>query len=159
MLWIEELLVLGEKSPLPIQRAISIESRDRTTPVKVRSRRANMGDSIVGFDVGNSTVKVGWFVKNRVEGIRTSRPHSADAIEEFIDLALSDRPFRSAYIATVNKPASDRLQHVLESRSIKTLRVLESDGTLFKEGYLGCGVDTPQTTGVDRLLACIAAVK
>lgn len=118
-----------------------------------------MGDSIVGFDVGNSTVKVGWFIKNRVEGIRTSRPHSADAIEEFIDLALSDRPFRSAYIATVNKPASDRLQHVLESRSIKTLRVLESNGTLFKEGYLGCGVDTPQTTGVDRLLACIAAVK
>ena len=118
-----------------------------------------MGETIVGFDVGNSTVKAGWFHDSRVEGIRTARHHSPDDVEEFIDLALSDRPFRSAVIATVNKPASDRLADVLERRSIRIRRTYESNGALFDEGLIGCGVDTPHTTGVDRLLACIAALR
>lgn len=66
-------------------------------------------------------------------------------------------PF-AAVVATVNKTASDRLIEVLHRRSIRICRIFESDGSLFEQGYIGCGVDTPQTTGVDRLLASIAAL-
>lgn len=112
----------------------------------------------VGFDVGNSTIKAGWFSPQAVDGIRTARHHSSETVEEFVDLALSERPFQRAYIATVNKNASDRLRDVLVSRSIDVVRIFESDGSLFEDRSVGCGVDTPRTTGVDRVLASIAAV-
>lgn len=112
----------------------------------------------VGFDVGNSTIKAGWFAETGVDGIRTARHHSSATVEEFVDLALAERPFQKAFIATVNKTASERLREVLLSRSIQVLRVFESDGSLFEDGLAGCGVDTPRTTGVDRILASIAAL-
>lgn len=118
-----------------------------------------MGETIVGFDVGNSTVKAGWFHEGRVEGVRTARHQSPDDVEEFIDLALNNRPFQTAVIATVNKPASDRLTDVLLRRNIRLRGTYESNGSLFDEKLIGCGVDTPHTTGVDRLLASIAALR
>ncbi|MBY0585885.1 type III pantothenate kinase [bacterium] len=118
----------------------------------------NVPTDSVGFDVGNSTIKAGWFGKGSVDGVRVARHHSSETVEEFVDLALSERPFRRAFIATVNKTASDRLREVLLSRSIDVGRVYESDGSLFEEGLVGCGVDTPRTTGVDRILASLAAL-
>ncbi len=118
----------------------------------------NVPTNSVGFDVGNSTIKAGWFSTHAVDGIRTARHHSSETVEEFVDLALAERPFQRAYIATVNKTASDRLRDVLLSRSIDVVRVFESDGSLFEDRIVGCGVDTPRTTGVDRVLASIAAV-
>lgn len=118
-----------------------------------------MARIVVGFDVGNSTVKAGWFQRGSVEGVRTARHHSSEMIEEFVDVALSDRPFDAAVIATVNSSASSRLVEALERRSIPVVRVYQSDGSLFDEGHIGCGVDTPRTTGVDRLLAVLAALR
>lgn len=112
----------------------------------------------IGFDVGNSTIKAGWFAPNSVEGVRVARHHSSESVEEFVDLIISERPLRRAFIATVNKTASDRLREVLVSRSVEVIRTYESDGSLFEEGLVGCGVDTPRTTGVDRILASLAAL-
>jgi pantothenate kinase type III len=102
-----------------------------------------MVEGIVGFDVGNSTVKSGWLGPQGVSGLRTARHDSAEAIETFLDLIVRERPNGEAFIATVNKPASDRLQTALEQRSIRVPHVFKSDGSLFDAGYLASGVDTP----------------
>lgn len=118
-----------------------------------------MVHSIVGFDVGNSSIKAGWFASAGVDDVRSALHHSSETMEEFVDLALAQRPFRHAVVATVHKPASDKLQEVLSKRRVTVLRSYESDGSLFAEGKIACAVDTPNTTGVDRLLACIAALE
>lgn len=116
-----------------------------------------MTDTIVGFDVGNSTVKAGWFDNGPVRDVRTTHHQSTETIRAFVDRALAEKRFGLAIVATVNSAASDRLLKVLSERSITVLDVLTSDGRLFDLGIIGCGVKTPRTTGVDRLLATIAA--
>lgn len=118
-----------------------------------------MADLIAGFDVGNSSVKFGRLRAGAVEGVRGARHQSSETIEEFVDAALSDRRFQEAVVATVNRPISDRLRRALESRGIRVRRVYQSDGALFDENRIGCDVDAPKSTGVDRVLACIAALR
>jgi type III pantothenate kinase len=118
-----------------------------------------VADPIAGFDVGNSSVKFGRFRGDGVETVRGARCQSSETIEEFVDAALSDRRFDDAVVATVNPPVSDRLRQALESRGIRVRRVYASDGSLFDENRIGCDVDTPKSTGVDRVLACIAALR
>lgn len=107
------------------------------------------------FDVGNTRVKAGRF--------RGGKLLAADAaahaeLKQLVE-RVAHHPPKNVAISTVNTAVSDQLRAWLLEHGFDILLELTSDGRLFRDGLLGCDVDTPQTTGVDRLLACLAAAE
>jgi pantothenate kinase type III len=95
-----------------------------------------------------------------MENGRILRVHAvrhADSLK-FDDLLAYGLP-RDAAISSVAQAAADRLLAYLAERQIHVSTVWRSDGALFETGLLTSDVDTPETTGVDRLLSAIGALE
>lgn len=129
--------------------------------------------ALLGFDVGNSCVKVGILgPSGLMDPLLVPHAHQErlrDGVVERIALVHTlletipagkdpSAPRVVAAISTVNPPASENLRLLLEELHCDVAVELRSDGRLFREGYLGHRLQTPQTTGVDRVLSAIAAL-
>lgn len=114
--------------------------------------------SILAFDVGNTRIKAAWFLDGKLQDA-IAVAHDDDSLRLLCREMDRHPPPAAAVISTVNQAASDRLLPLLGQRSIPVRQLLKSDGSLFDAGLLTCGVQTPKTTGVDRLLSSLAATK
>lgn len=117
-------------------------------------------ETLLGFDVGNSCVKAGLFVGDRVIEAASALHLPQSGVRSLVDrfLALGPSPTH-AVLSSVNDSACDELVDRLVRRGVLVDFVLRSDGGLFESGFLGCDVETPRTTGVDRILSAIAALR
>jgi type III pantothenate kinase len=106
------------------------------------------------IDVGNTRVKIGAFEDGRllqVLALRHSDQLNLDGLLAF------GRP-RDATLATVAPADADRLLDYLADCQIHVSSVWRSDGAVFRMGLLTSDVDTPDTTGVDRLMSAVGAL-
>jgi type III pantothenate kinase len=105
------------------------------------------------FDVGNTHIKSGNFIDGRLGRIfirRSSKTfQSAPSLSP--DGAL-------AAVASVNPAALVGVLDYIRGVGSKLSVVLESDGSIFKNGLVTADVKSPETTGVDRVLACLGAL-
>jgi type III pantothenate kinase len=116
-------------------------------------------DEFLGFDVGNTRVKAGLVTKGQVQHSDWSLHTSPDDLDRLVNNLVELHPQYPAVVSTVNTKVSDRLLMLLQEKKVPIERLLLSDGSLFANGTLGCGIETPQTTGVDRILSAIAALE
>jgi type III pantothenate kinase len=106
-------------------------------------------------DVGNTRIKVGAIKNGRLLHVRAVR--HADSLN--FDALLAYGLPRDAMLSSVAPTAADRLLAYLDDRQIHVSTIWRSDGALFRTGLLTSDVDTPETTGVDRLLSAIGALQ
>lgn len=116
-------------------------------------------NEFLGFDVGNTRVKAGLVAEGVVQHSDWSLHSSPDDLERLVHALLDAYPGHLAVVATVNAKVSDRLLNLLRDRSVVLDRLFISDGSLFQDGTLASGIETPETTGVDRILSAVAALE
>ncbi|MFO0948110.1 MAG: type III pantothenate kinase [Planctomycetota bacterium] len=119
-----------------------------------------MRDSgLLGFDVGNTRVKAAVLVNGRVTESQWAVHGSDEDLQRLVqEFAVAYRNLDIA-IASVNSSVSDRLIRALEDHGLAHQRIFYSDGSLFQQGLLRPGVETPASTGVDRILSAVAALE
>jgi len=106
------------------------------------------------IDVGNTHIKTASTTDGTVGEVRllptTARPDQHDVKFE-LDAKL-------AAIACVNPAALATAIQLAEAGGTDVRVLLKSDGTIFQSGLVTTDVKTPETTGVDRVLACLGAI-
>lgn len=114
--------------------------------------------AFVGFDVGNSRVKAG--VQSNGNWIHFDHAPASDepAIAKLVERCRASAPSAAAVISTVNPSASSYLETELAAQRIPIELVLRSDGGIFHTGLVQAALETPETTGVDRVLGVVAAL-
>jgi type III pantothenate kinase len=103
-------------------------------------------------DVGNSRIKSTIFKDGRQSAV-LFYPNP---------LRVSSAPLLkptggNAAVASVNPQQLALWLKYLDWAGVRSRVVLESNGAVFKSGLVSTDVDTPETTGVDRVLGCLGA--
>lgn len=109
---------------------------------------------LLAIDIGNTRWKAGWFEDGR---LIQSRPVLATASDEALRDWLQSTHADEAIVSSVVPASLDRALKLLASSSIRVARTFQSDGGVFDSGLLTSELETPATTGVDRLLGALAA--
>jgi len=104
-------------------------------------------------DIGNSRTKSGFFPQNAAPSFFVHEPGW------MMPASFPPRPPTRTAVASVNSLELKEWLHALELAGSDVRLVLESDGSIFKRGFATTDVDAPQTTGVDRVLACLGALR
>lgn len=114
---------------------------------------------LLGFDIGNTRVKAGVLVDGHVAQSAWAVHGSDEELGRLVrDFALARGDYEIA-IASVHSTVSNRLIRLLSDHGLVPRLVFHSDGSLFDQGLLKSGVETPETTGVDRILSSTAALE
>ena len=105
-------------------------------------------------DVGNTHIKIAAFAGGWPASVfvrPTSWPPTIS------DLPLPDKRLRAA-VASVNPAALPAALEFLGLADADLRVILQSDGAIFRSGFVSTDVLTPDTTGVDRVLGCLGAL-
>lgn len=116
-----------------------------------------MAKSLLAFDVGNSNVKVGLITEGQfVWSAAAPKMHVPSLVQDAAARLPAKNADLQVVLSEVSAPTADRLVSELQRAGMPAPARYRSDGALFNAGWLKAGVLTPETTGVDRLLAAIA---
>jgi type III pantothenate kinase len=113
-------------------------------------------------DVGNTRVKAGRFAQMRVHSLRASAGLDEVEFDRTIGAVLAEGPVARAAICSVNSDEmTGRVERCLTDRGLRIEMVLRSDGRILEPsfGLIGHTLETPQTTGVDRVLEVVGALE
>lgn len=109
------------------------------------------------FDIGNTRIKCGRMVDGQAVASVAFPMQEITKLESNLMAEAAAKPCRRAAISSVNPPIAGRLQSHLKQLGFD-VKILQSDGKLFETGLLQSNLQTPETTGVDRLLSAIGAL-
>lgn len=111
------------------------------------------------LDVGNTCIKAAVLVNGELIGFGFTNEYTIAAIDRLVQGFVGiEIPGRAA-MATVNaRSVGDAIAHALDRRQIRLAHVLASDGELLATGFLKHDLETPETTGIDRLLGVAGAL-
>lgn len=115
-------------------------------------------DEVAAIDIGNSRVKAAIFQADRIVAtlaISTSLPETE--IRSLLKF-FRDWQVQAILISSVVPDSTARLTEALQAEAIPIAVCLHSDGRIFQSGVLGHQLETPETTGIDRVLATISAM-
>ena len=104
------------------------------------------------FDVGNSRIKAAVFDGELWRCTACASPNAA-----WLRATLGALPPQRLAVSSVHPHRLSRLLLALSKRKLPAPRAFASNGGLFRLGVLKSGVDTPESTGADRILGAFAA--
>lgn len=105
---------------------------------------------LYGFDLGNSRLKLG---RRSAAGLEWLGAWPHDSWPASFPIP----PGARVGLCSVNPPRASLLIHRLAEQQLTVELTAQSDGGIFRAGLLSAGVESPETTGADRLLAAAAA--
>lgn len=105
-------------------------------------------------DVGNSRVKSAKFSGGEAVSVCT---HDFGFKSDRLQTRLRPNGVKAA-VASVNPALLSEWLHHVEIVGADVRLVLQSDGSIFRSGLVSHAIETPETTGVDRVLGCLGAL-
>lgn len=118
---------------------------------------------LLGCDIGNTRIKLALFLHGAIHATRFISSHDAaswtNVVDElFLELNSAQKKQLRAAMVSVQPQACAELIKLLEPYLPTSPRIVRSDGELFATGLLQHELETPQTTGADRLLSALGAL-
>ncbi|QDU63121.1 Type III pantothenate kinase [Planctomycetes bacterium Pan216] len=113
----------------------------------------------LGFDLGNSRIKAAWLSDDELAPCPGFPLDSADELRSALRSLIEHRRPGRVALASTDPAKADRLLAQLHAHGLSASIDLRLGQALFDAGLVKHRLRTPETTGVDRALAVLAATK